>query len=128
MQSLTLVWLNYKVTVEKSLRYLVGIISLTSLSLSFYQVTYNPQGSLILTASSDKTARLWDPVSGNCVQVSMLCTITTSPSHSHSALRAIQMRYSAVHSTTQETSSLRVSSNTYYNLFYLITDDYRQQR
>ena len=34
------------------------------------KVTFNPQGSRLLTASSDKTARLWDTVSGECVQVS----------------------------------------------------------
>ena len=32
-------------------------------------MTFNPQGSRILTASSDKTAKLWDPMSGRCLQV-----------------------------------------------------------
>ena len=33
------------------------------------QVTFNPQGSRVLTASSDKTAKLWDHMSGRCLQV-----------------------------------------------------------
>ena len=33
------------------------------------QITFNPQGSSVLTASADKTARLWDPETGNCKQV-----------------------------------------------------------
>eukprot|EP00795_Rhopilema_esculentum_P016681 gene16681-8123_t len=30
---------------------------------------FNPQGNRILTAGSDKTARLWDPFTGECVQI-----------------------------------------------------------
>lgn len=33
------------------------------------KVTFNPQGSRILTASSDKTARLWETETGDCLQV-----------------------------------------------------------
>ena len=33
------------------------------------KITFNPQGSRILTASSDKTSRLWDVESGECLQV-----------------------------------------------------------
>lgn len=33
------------------------------------QVTFNPSGSRILTASSDKTARVWDVESGECSQM-----------------------------------------------------------
>jgi dynein assembly factor with WDR repeat domains 1 len=33
------------------------------------KVCFNPQGQKILTASSDKTARLWDVESGECLQV-----------------------------------------------------------
>ena len=33
------------------------------------QVVFSPQGSRLLTASSDKTARLWDVASGKCVKV-----------------------------------------------------------
>merc|ERR1740130_953122 len=33
------------------------------------QVCFNPQGTKILTASSDKTSRLWDCESGECLQV-----------------------------------------------------------
>ena len=33
------------------------------------QVCFNPKGSRVLTASSDKTARLWDRETGQCVQV-----------------------------------------------------------
>lgn len=33
------------------------------------QVIFNPQGTRILTASSDKTARLWDPLKGECLQI-----------------------------------------------------------
>lgn len=30
---------------------------------------FNPQGTRLLTCSSDKTARLWDPFTGTCLQV-----------------------------------------------------------
>jgi dynein assembly factor with WDR repeat domains 1 len=30
---------------------------------------FNPQGTRLLTASSDKTARLWDVESGKCIKV-----------------------------------------------------------
>jgi dynein assembly factor with WDR repeat domains 1 len=33
------------------------------------KVAFNPQGIRILTASSDKTARLWDAETGDCLQV-----------------------------------------------------------
>ena len=33
------------------------------------QITFNPQGTTVLTASSDKTARLWDPETGSCKQI-----------------------------------------------------------
>ena len=33
------------------------------------KVIFNPQGSRVLTASIDKTARLWDSTSGECLQV-----------------------------------------------------------
>lgn len=36
---------------------------------SLFQITFNPQGTAILTASSDKTARIWDPETGNCKQI-----------------------------------------------------------
>lgn len=33
------------------------------------KITFSPQGTRCLTASSDKTGRLWDPFSGKCIQV-----------------------------------------------------------
>ena len=33
------------------------------------KVAFNPQGSRILTASSDKTARIWETETGDCLQV-----------------------------------------------------------
>jgi len=33
------------------------------------KVAFNPQGIRILTASSDKTARLWDAETGDCLQI-----------------------------------------------------------
>ena len=33
------------------------------------KITFNPQGSRILSASSDKSARLWDVDNGECLQV-----------------------------------------------------------
>lgn len=33
------------------------------------QVCFNPQGTRILTASSDKTAQIWDVDTGDCLQV-----------------------------------------------------------
>ena len=38
----------------------------------FIQACFNPQGTRVLTGSSDKTARLWDPTTGECVQASIL--------------------------------------------------------
>uniref|UniRef100_A0A8C8ACZ8 Uncharacterized protein n=1 Tax=Otus sunia TaxID=257818 RepID=A0A8C8ACZ8_9STRI len=32
-------------------------------------VCFNPKGNCILTASSDKTARLWDAATGHCLQI-----------------------------------------------------------
>lgn len=32
------------------------------------QVAFNPQGTRLLTASADKTCRVWDTVSGACTQ------------------------------------------------------------
>ncbi len=32
------------------------------------QITFNPQGSKLLTASADKTGKLWDPLTGICLQ------------------------------------------------------------
>ena len=37
--------------------------------LFFTQICFNPSGSRVLTASSDKTARLWDPETGMEKQV-----------------------------------------------------------
>ncbi|CAM9146360.1 unnamed protein product [Laminaria digitata] len=34
-----------------------------------FQTCFNPQGTRILTASSDKMARLWDADSGDCLQI-----------------------------------------------------------
>ena len=34
-----------------------------------FQITFNPQGTSVLTGSSDKTARLWDPETGQCKQI-----------------------------------------------------------
>lgn len=36
---------------------------------AFFQTCFNPQGTRILTASSDKMARLWDADSGDCLQI-----------------------------------------------------------
>lgn len=78
------------------------------------QVTYNPQGSLILTASSDKTARLWDPTSGNCIQVNLdmatllLLSYCQTHTHTHSVLRVTLMRFSAAPSTILVTLLLQV--------------------
>ncbi|RYY85910.1 hypothetical protein EON63_06685 [archaeon] len=33
------------------------------------KVAFNPQGSRVLTASSDKTARIWETETGDCLQV-----------------------------------------------------------
>eukprot|EP01030_Chromulinospumella_sphaerica_P031105 gene31105-31700_t len=33
------------------------------------KVTFNPQGSRILTASSDNTSRIWEVETGECLQV-----------------------------------------------------------
>ncbi|CDQ91723.1 unnamed protein product, partial [Oncorhynchus mykiss] len=41
----------------------------TLMSISTSQICFNAQGSRVLTASADKTARLWDVQSGVCLQV-----------------------------------------------------------
>jgi len=33
------------------------------------KVAFSPQGSRVLTASSDKTARIWETETGDCLQV-----------------------------------------------------------
>jgi dynein assembly factor with WDR repeat domains 1 len=40
------------------------------------KVCFNPQGSRILTASSDKSARIWEVETGGCMQVKLYCTLT----------------------------------------------------
>ena len=40
-----------------------------NLSSCLLQITFNPQGTLVMTASADKTARLWDPETGECRQI-----------------------------------------------------------
>ena len=32
------------------------------------QVTFNPQGTRVLTSSADRTLKLWDPLTGACKQ------------------------------------------------------------
>lgn len=36
---------------------------------SVLQISFNPQGNRLLTGSSDKTARIWDVQTGQCLQV-----------------------------------------------------------
>jgi WD40 repeat protein len=43
--------------------------SLSSTFELYAQVCFNPQGTRILTASSDKTAKLWEVETGDCMQV-----------------------------------------------------------
>ncbi len=45
------------------------------------KVAFNPQGVRILTASSDKTARLWDVETGDCLQVVIIYIIRKSSFH-----------------------------------------------
>ena len=40
------------------------------LEVDLFQVVFNPQGTRLLTASSDKTARLWDLATAKCIKVS----------------------------------------------------------
>jgi len=35
----------------------------------FLKICFSPKGNHILTASSDKTARLWDAATGHCLQI-----------------------------------------------------------
>lgn len=63
---------NWAVQIHQIFNWLFSSIvclSLTIASCLFFQAIFNPQGTRILTASSDKTARLWDPITGDCVQV-----------------------------------------------------------
>ncbi|CAM9437177.1 unnamed protein product, partial [Discosporangium mesarthrocarpum] len=46
-----------------------GEISKAPFAFHISQVCFNPQGTRILTASSDKTARLWEVEVGDCLQV-----------------------------------------------------------
>lgn len=50
---------------------LTSCMRLCTLSLSLFlsQVTFNPQGTKILTASSDKSAQLWEVETGDCLQM-----------------------------------------------------------
>jgi WD40 repeat protein len=38
-------------------------------SFATLQISFNPQGNRLLTGSSDKTARIWDVQTGQCLQV-----------------------------------------------------------
>lgn len=55
------------------LYYCLQSVNLLQLSIAntktFLQITFNPQGTRVLTASSDKTARIWDPETGECKQI-----------------------------------------------------------
>lgn len=39
------------------------------ISFATLQISFNPQGNRLLTGSSDKTARIWDVQTGQCLQV-----------------------------------------------------------
>lgn len=45
------------------------LLSNITLFYVFLKVCFNPKGNRILTASSDKTARLWDAATGHCLQI-----------------------------------------------------------
>lgn len=44
-------------------------LPVTLLTFFSWKICFSPQGNRILTASSDKTARLWDVQTGVCLQV-----------------------------------------------------------
>lgn len=51
-----------------------GNLLLTQTSTCYYrysvlQISFNPQGNRLLTGSSDKTARIWDVQTGQCLQI-----------------------------------------------------------
>eukprot|EP00878_Enallax_costatus_P045966 GHUV01055517.1.p2 GENE.GHUV01055517.1~~GHUV01055517.1.p2 ORF type:complete len:108 (+),score=22.83 GHUV01055517.1:69-392(+) len=45
------------------------LATLTGHTGEISKVAFNPQGTRLLTASSDRTCRLWDAESGECLQV-----------------------------------------------------------
>lgn len=65
------------------------------------KVAFNPQGVRILTASSDKTARLWDAETGDCLQVRPFKFIQLSFIRRYS--KVTQMKFLAAHLITVET-------------------------
>mmetsp|Transcript_11244 Transcript_11244/g.34561 ORF Transcript_11244/g.34561 Transcript_11244/m.34561 type:complete len:115 (-) Transcript_11244:234-578(-) len=63
------------------------------------KVAFNPQGMRILTASSDKTARLWDAETGDCLQVWSYLKKDFAILFNR-FLKAIRTRFLVVRSTT----------------------------
>lgn len=50
------------------------LATLTGHTGEISKVAFNPQGTELLTASSDRTCRLWDAESGECLQASVHST------------------------------------------------------
>ena len=67
------------------------------------KVAFNPQGIRILTASSDKTARLWDAETGDCLQVRPFILFIQLPFMVRRYLKVTQTKFLAAHLITVET-------------------------
>lgn len=56
------------------------LVELTGHTLGVYSVSWSPDSQQLITASADKTVRLWDAASGECLTYAPPPHVSLSPS------------------------------------------------